>query len=75
MTKLLQANVDEFTLDRKGSGLADVEPGADTSEVGIYQIRDGKIMRPQIFHADWAAGAPQRRPDRPRRLGVSRLTY
>jgi hypothetical protein len=38
---------------RKGSRFADVEPGAaDRSEVGIYQIRDGKNARSQTFHAD-----------------------
>ena len=32
----------------------DVDPGADRSEVGIYQIRDGKTVRSQTFHADSA---------------------
>jgi hypothetical protein len=44
--------VGERPRDSKGSRFADVEPGADRSEVGIYQIRDGKNARSQTFHAD-----------------------
>jgi hypothetical protein len=35
--------------DSKGSRFADVDPGADRSEVGIYQIRDGKTRGRKPF--------------------------
>jgi hypothetical protein len=41
---LLLVELARRACDRKGSGFADVEPGADSFEVGIYQIRDGKAV-------------------------------
>ena len=41
--------VDERLSDSKGSRFADVDPGADRSEVGIYQIRDGKTRGRKPF--------------------------
>ena len=40
--------------DGKSSRFADVEPGADRSEAGTTKIRDGKIVRSQMFDADSA---------------------
>jgi ketosteroid isomerase-like protein len=46
----------------------------DAPEVGIYQVRDGKVVRSQMFHADTAAllcflAETEDRASRARRLG------